>query len=524
MDLEKIREEIHPHERKVLLALNKLRGQATPDQILTETDLKELVSVMRACSWLQKKGLIEAIEEKIVRFFSLGSEGVKYQKNNLPERRVLNVLVKERKISFDDLTKKCGLESNEINIALIWLQRKRWAELVYEPDESGVRIAALKITDVGERSARSKGSDEELLSSLSQTEEKSENELEPEVQYFELAVEQLKSRKNVIQIVRRTSRTFKLTETGNKLLNLGIEVTEEISQLTPEIVQTGAWKKVKFRKYDVTAPAPLLHLGRAHPLIQIIDQIREIFLEMGFAEIKSPIVESAFWNFDALFQPQDHPAREMMDTLYLSQPKTARLPSESLVESIAKTHENGGTTGSIGWGYKWNKEISKQVILRTHTTATTIRHLAEHTQPPVKVFCVGKVFRRERVDFKHLPEFYQVDGIVMDKGVTFSNLFGVLKEFYRKMGFEQVRFRPGYFPYTEPSLEIDIFFPEKGKWLELGGSGIFRPEVTLPLGIEYPVLAWGLSIERLAMLKFGLEDIRTLYFCDLEWLRSTHIL
>jgi len=195
---------------------------------------------------------------------------------------------------------------------------------------------------------------------------------------------------------------------------------------------------------------------------------------------------------------------------------------EKLLDVVAKIHETGGKTNSKGWGYKFSKEESKRVLLRTHTTVNTIRYLAKNPEPPAKIFSIGKVFRRENIDTTHLPEFYQVEGIVYEKNANFRELIGVLKEFYRKMGFEKIRFRPAYFPYTEPSMEIEVEW--NGKWMELGGSGIFRPEVTEPFGIKEPVLAWGLGLERMAMMMLGLYDIRELYFSDIEWLRKLPLL
>ncbi len=175
------------------------------------------------------------------------------------------------------------------------------------------------------------------------------------------------------------------------------------------------------------------------------------------------------------------------------------------------------STGSEGWGYSWDIEVAKQSVLRTHTTCVSARHLAEH-EPPLKMFSVGRVFRRETITYKHLPEFHQVEGIVAAEDITFRNLLGILKEFYHKLGFE-VRFRPAYFPYTYLSVECEIYLPHKETWIELGGAGMFRPEVLEPLGVETPVAAFGLGIERLAMLRLDIKDIRMLYKSDIGWLR-----
>ncbi|HUK92867.1 MAG TPA: phenylalanine--tRNA ligase subunit alpha, partial [Methanomicrobiales archaeon] len=247
-------------------------------------------------------------------------------------------------------------------------------------------------------------------------------------------------------------------------------------------------------------------------------EMREILLDMGFTELYGGIVQSAFWNFDALFQPQDHPAREMQDTFYLDERE--KLPGG--YGRVKAVHENGGGTGSTGWGGSWSEEKAEQCVLRTHTTLLSIQHLAANPKPPVKAFCIGRVYRREAIDPTHLPEFEQLEGIVMDEGVNFTHLLGYLTEFYHRMGFSGVRFRPGYFPYTEPSVEPEVWVEGLG-WVELGGAGIFREEVTRPFGIEHPVLAWGLGVSRVAMLTLGLKDLRQLYRSDLGWIRESPV-
>jgi len=266
--------------------------------------------------------------------------------------------------------------------------------------------------------------------------------------------------------------------------------------------------------------------AKRHPLVVFIESIREIFVGMGFCEISGPLVESAFWNFDSLFVPQDHPARDMHDTFYLKNPKEISIYKfDEFRDNVKKTHENGWITGSNGWGYKWSEDIAKKPLLRTHTTTVTARYLSKLKKDdlPSKVFCIGKTFRNEAIDYKHLPEFYQVEGIVVDENANFRNLLGILREFYDEMGFK-LRFRPAYFPYTEMSVEPEVYIEERNEWIEMGGAGIFRPEVVIPLlGFECPVLAWGLGLDRLVALKLGLSDIRELYISDLEWLRKSRV-
>lgn len=326
----------------------------------------------------------------------------------------------------------------------------------------------------------------------------------------------LRGRTELVKLRHRNHRLARLTDKGRAAYAAGVTVKTLRNSLTQQDLRDDSWRQITLRPYDITLPAATLQAVKAHPVRRVIEQIRQAFLELGFDEVASPAVESAFWNFDALFQPQDHPARDMQDTFYMSQPAQAPLPDEAVVRAVQAAHENGGETGSAGWGYQWRPERAQQVVLRTHATAATIRALAANPKPPYKAFCVGWTHRNETLSYKHLPVFHQVDGIIIDEHASLATLLGTLTAFYQKMGFEKVRFKPAFYPYTEPSVDVMVYMPERGKWLEMGGSGIFRPEVTEPLGCKHPVLAWGLGVERLAMLRLGFSDIRDLYKGGLE--------
>ncbi len=288
------------------------------------------------------------------------------------------------------------------------------------------------------------------------------------------------------------------------------------SVVTIKVSYTGKAFSAQQEGFNLNVPASDAPLGKNHPITRIAKRIKGIMSEMGFEEIEGDIIESSFWNFDALFQPQDHPARELADTFYID--KKFQLPKDkSLVERIKKSHETG-------WRYDWNPDEACKAVLRTHTTCLSARRLASlKDKKPHKYFAIGKVFRNEATDYKHLAEFYQVEGIIAWENACFTDLLGTLKEFYRKLGFEKIRFRPSFFPYTEPSLEVEVYFEKKKQWLELGGAGIFRPEVSIPLAGIYPVLAWGLSLERPLMLALELEDIRTFYKNDVDFLMSSRM-
>jgi len=294
-----------------------------------------------------------------------------------------------------------------------------------------------------------------------------------------------------------------------------------ITKLTPNILVSGAWRNSIFKPYNLNEKTYIYYPGRVHPLRELIREIREIFISMGFEEAEGPLIELSFINFDILFQPQDHPARDMQDTFYIKHPERGKIPfPENIINNVKSTHINGWITGSKGWRYKWRVDEAEKYVLRTHTTAVTIREVYEIGEREARIFSIGRVFRNETIDYKHLAEFMQVDGIIISKNGNLRELMGIIKEFYSRMGFKDIKFWPSYFPYTEPSIQPSIYIHKWRKWLELGGAGIFRPEVTIPLGVKWPVLAWGLGLERLLMIKYDIRDIRDIYRNNLGWLRT----
>lgn len=503
--------DIRENEHKTLLALKKLNGKASLEQVVAESGLPD-AAVMRAALALQENKLLKILEEaKTVA--TLTSEGLAYAREGVPERRILKALYSAGgEASIHQISGETGVSSETISLALGWLLKKKWAVLDKEKN-------VLNLTEETSTKEPPNGDDEKLLEFLAEKGKITVEELDKDLQEV---VAVLKRRK-LLETKEKAIYTLELTNEGWKLIEKGVKVAEEVTQLTPELIITGKWRQTKLKKFDVAAPGPKVYPGKVHPLQQIIQRAREIFLEMGFTEIRGPLVETAFWNFDALFQPQDHPAREMMDTFYLANPNAGKLPSKAIVDAVAKVHENGWVTGSKGWGYKWSSEEARKLVLRTHTTAETIKYLATHKRPPIKVFSVDRVYRNEQVTYKHIPEFHQIEGIVVDENVTLRDLMGTLKTFYAKFGLKKVEFWSCYFPYTEPSAQAMVYHPKLKRWMELCGMGMFRPEVLAPMGIKCPVLAWGGGLERLAMIELGLDDIRMLYWNRLDWVRRTPV-
>lgn len=294
------------------------------------------------------------------------------------------------------------------------------------------------------------------------------------------------------------------------------QLVKQETELTPEMIQSGSWKTKQFKAYNFDSLGTPVTAGHLHPLMKVRAEIRQIFLEMGFTEMPTNnFIESSFWNFDALFQPQQHPARDSHDTFFLKDPATSNQFPEEYLQKVKTVHEDGGDTGSVGYRYDWKREEAEKNILRTHTTAISARMLYQLGQKeftPVKYFSIDRVFRNETLDATHLAEFHQIEGVVADYDLTLGNLMGMLYQFFSKMGITRLRFKPAYNPYTEPSMEVFSYHEGLKKWVEIGNSGVFRPEMLLPMGLPegVAVIAWGLSLERPTMIKYGIDNIREL--------------
>ena len=474
-------------ERKVLPLLKKTNTLAT---LVKETDLKE-IEVMRALQWLSNKEIIK-LTKKTKEVVKLDKNGELYIKKGLPEKRFLSALDKPR--SMQEIMEIAKLDKDELTVCLGILKRKKLIEIGKEVKKLDEDKEIKKM--------------ENFLKQLPA----SPDELDKEI------LKELKSRKEIIKEVLEKERKASLTSLGKELLKENLKINL-IESLTPEILREKSFTGKKFRRYDVKINVPRIYNGRRHFVNQAIDYARRVWTDLGFKEMTGPIINTSFWNFDALFQPQDHPARDLQDSIFLN--KKGELP-EFFKDKVKDMHELGYEK-SKGWQYSWNEEVAKKLVMRTHTTVLSALTLSKlkKTEYPAKFFAIGKNFRNETVDWSHGFEFNQTEGIVVDPNANFRNLLGYLKEFFKKMGFKNARFRPAYFPYTEPSVEIDVYHPVHKKWVELGGAGMFRPEVVIPLlGEDVPVLAWGPGFDRMIMDYYKITDLRELYKNDLKQLRE----
>lgn len=468
--------ELTQNEKRLLATLEKEKKADAPHIAAVMGATSE--AVVQWAHLLGDKGLV-TVERIANKELAYTEEGETYAKDGLPETQLLRFILPGTQLA--DLQKHAAFRIGFGQLRKKGLVKVEGASVTKIPGTStDADEAALRTPAAGDPKAK------ELI------------------------------KRGILQECETVRNVIAITPSGLALVQQGLDLREETGTLSRDQIITGEWKNLNLRKYDITKLPKKAYPGKIHPYQRIIGEMREILLDMGFTELYGSIIQQSYWNFDALFQPQDHPAREMQDTFYLKE----TLPLPQGYEKVKAMHISGGDTSSTGWGGSWKEEKAEQCVLRTHTTSLSIQYLAQNPNPPVKAFAVGRVYRRETIDTTHLAEFEQLEGIVMDKDVNFGNLLGILREFYNRMGFESVRFKPSYYPYTEPSLDAEVYVDGIG-WIEMGGAGVFREEVTAPFGVKYPVLAWGLGVSRIAMLRLGLKDLRLLHKSDVAFLRET---
>ena len=494
--MDNIAERLSPLERTIFPLI---KDNISLKELMKKGSLQE-VEVTRALQWLENKGLISTRKESR-EIVDIDTNGRNALENGLPEKRFLKA-ISNRELRLSEIKEKADLNDEEVNVSLGILKRNSCILL-------GEKI---KITDSGKKYLDS-NEIEKFLAGLPIKKKEADINIYNE----------LRGRKSMINDNSEKSVTCNLTKLGAEIQKLKFN-DELIESLNTNILKSKEWMNKKFRRYDLKANAPRIYPGKKHFVNEALDYAKRIWLDMGFKEMKGNMIQSSFWNFDALYTSQDHSVREMHDTFYLD--GKSDLPNKDIIDRVRKAHENGGDTGSKGWRYKWKEEEARRLVLRTHTTVLSAQTLASLKKDdlPAKFFAVGRCFRNETLDFSHLFEFNQTEGIVVDENANFKHLLGYLKEFFKKMGFPKARFRPAYFPYTELSIEIDVYHPVHKKWIELGGAGIFRPEVVKPLlRIDIPVLAWGPGIDRIITDAYKIKDIRELYRNDLKQLRESKI-
>ena len=456
------------------------------DKSLSEEELAKLAnlpidSVRRALAWLKEKNLAH-VEEINKESYVLTRKGREPLQRGLPEEILIKTLLGLKgSAKLNELMKKCDLNQSEFNAALG--KAKRY-NLLYIED------GIAKLTDIAEEYMK-ESKEHKLLEAIANN-----KSFEKDFTFNDFLKRGLIEKRSVIV------RYAKANETTKKALEM--------------------LKKVKGRMLKLDTSVELKLMGKKHPYLRFLDEVRSKLIAMGFKEMKNPLIVEEFYNFDVLYQPQNHPARDWTSTYRLKKPAYGKLPERKIVDAIKAVHETGAKANSRGWRYRWSIDIAKRLMPAAHGTAHSARQLVEGIEIPGKYFTIARCFRPDVIDRTHLIEFNQLEGIIAGD-LSFRHLLSVLEQFAIEFaGAEKVKFKPDYYPFTEPSVELSAKHPERG-WLEFGGAGLFRPEILRPLGIKCNVLAWGLGIDRIAMFKLGIDDVRELFSTKLDWLREMPI-
>ncbi|WP_340102007.1 phenylalanine--tRNA ligase subunit alpha [Salinibaculum salinum] len=498
-----------PHAQLAVLEAASAEEDRPTTEVASAADLKPEAAT-RAAFELEAEDLVTVTEETD-ESVSLTDEGYTYVEEGLPELRLyeaaLDAGADEEPVSLGELLGAAGLDGPAVDIALANFARKGYGTV-----DSG---------DVSADPDADPDTDDERLA-LERLAKGGESDVDADV------LDQLESR-GLVTRSESTVRSVRLTDDGVNALMAGVEVAETVDRLTPEMLTSGEWEDVEFTEYNVEADAEQVQGGKEHILRQTANRVKDVLVGMGFEEMDGPHADAQFWINDCLFMPQDHPARTHWDQFALETPDEIRDLPDDLVARIRDAHKEGVGEDGEGYHSPWTEETARRLDLRGHTTSLSMRYLSGHQvgdlEPPQRYFSVEKVYRNDTLDPTHLLEFFQIEGWVMAEDLSVRDLFGTFTEFYEQFGITDLEFKPHYNPYTEPSFELFGEHPETGEIVEVGNSGIFRDEVTEPLGVDCDVMAWGLSLERLLMLMYGFEDIRDVHgtLCDLELLRDVEV-
>ena len=510
MDIKNTIKNLHPLEIKVLLKYSD-KDELTSEKLQSELDYKE-GHANQAFSWLGGKELLKEIKRTPHTFFEITDMGKKLAETGTVEERMVNYLKENGAHTLPEVAAAIGVEQKDIGSAFGGLAKDGIVKMNAEKkaEYTGKELPA-RLSVISKLLAKAK--DKITL-------DKSELTAEEQEAISTLAKKRGAS-DSPFKIIERETVVYKLVEAYKKIadeLRKSGVTGNEIGEITPKMLASGEWKNGTFRGYNISIPPARMIQGRTNPYVQFLESVKDKLCSLGFQEFDGPLVETEFWNGDALFMPQFHAARDIHDVYRLKNPTHAKSIEEPYLSNVKAVHENGGNTGSRGWNYSFDNEFTRRLILRSQGTVLSA-HQLHKAEIPGKYFGIARCFRYDKVDATHLSDFYQTEGIILGEDVNLKTLLGMLEMFAVEIaGATDVKYVPGYFPFTEPSIEVHIKHPVLG-WFELGGSGIFRPEVTKAMGVDVPVAAWGIGIDRMALMALGLTDLRQLFCEDIEQVR-----
>ena len=511
-DLKDIVASLHPLEVKLLFAFEA--GKTIDDSVLIDKASIEQAQKDMAIGWLVAKGIVNVVAEAVEKIVLLTETGENYRAQKTPELRIFHAIKENPDISMSEVRGRKDLDPTEISSATGALK-----------DKGTIRIVTGGRFEIADELSLSEF--EEVQRLISIVGERGEIDLSQLPEREQGIIEGLHRKRGktrgIFRINENVTKTYTLTDSGIKIHGEVIQrgkSRDEISQLTPEMLKDGSWEGKSFRKYNITLPPPRITSGRKHPYKEFLDNVKYKLVAMGFEEMRGGLVENEFWNMDALYMPQFHPARDIHDAYYVKGTKASKEIEEPFLSNVSGAHYSGGSTGSRGWQYHFDVGKAKRLMLRSQGTAVSARTLANNPKIPGKYFSIARCFRYEQVDATHAQDFFQIEGIVLGEDINFRTLLGLLELFALEVAkAKEIEFLPAYFPFTEPSVELHVKHPKLG-WMELGGAGIFRPEVTIPLGVNVPVIAWGLGLDRMAMVALDIHDIRDLFSANLDMIRT----
>ena len=512
MDVQSILKNLHPLEIKVLK--NFKIGEGLHARKLQEVLHYKEGHANQAFSWLKLKELVCEKSRKTSVIYELTELGKDYAQNGTPAERIIRLLKEAGPLKLPEIAQKLGLQNKEVGSSFGLLSKEGCAAMndekkaAYVKDPDGKYF--LQVRKVLQRATEAP--DFRIPESALTDDEK---------RFIAGIAKKRGASDSAFKIIERDEIVYAFTDivAGVQAALNAIGITgEETGQLTSKSLKTGAWKGQSFRSYNIKLPPARVIPGRTNPYADFLEGVKDKLTSLGFEEFDGPLVETDFWNSDALFMPQFHAARDIHDVYYLREPTYAKAIEEPFLSRVAAIHETGGESGSRGWNYRFDRDFTRRLLLRSQGTVLSAHQLAK-AKIPGKYFGIARCFRYDKVDATHLSDFYQTEGIVLGEQVNLRTLLGILKMFAVEIaGATEVKYVGGYFPFTEPSIEVHIKHPSLG-WFELGGSGIFRPEVTKAMGVNVPVLAWGIGIDRMALMALGLNDLRELFSTDIEGVR-----
>lgn len=515
MDVSSIIKNLHPLETKVLLRYG-LNDELTAAKLQTELGYKS-GHANQAFSWLAGKKLLAEVKRTPHTYFELSEFGRKVHAEGFVEEKIISFLKEQGAKNLLEIAAGLGIENKDVGSAFGALSKDGVLKM---NDEKKAEYTGAPLP---ERISVAKKLIEKAIASENATLDAADLS-KGEIEVMATLTKKRGISETPFRTIERETVTYKLQQAFEKIVESLKEAGitgNELGEITPTMLSSGEWKKGTFRAYNISVPPARIIPGRTNPYVQFLESVKDKLCSLGFEEFDGPLVESEFWNGDALFMPQFHAARDIHDVYRIKNPTHAKSIEEPYLGNVAAVHSDGGDTGSRGWNYQFDHEFTKRLILRSQGTVLSA-HQMHKAKIPGKYFGIVRCFRYDKVDATHLSDFYQTEGIILGKEVNLRTLLGMLEMFAVEVaGAEEVKYVPGYFPFTEPSIEVHIKHPKLG-WFELGGSGIFRPEVTKPMGIaeDVHVAAWGIGIDRMALMALGLNDLRELFSEDIERVRQ----